>query len=44
MPGKKVFINAKGMIFLLCPFCGENSEKPAKQFPMHQHVRVPDRD
>jgi hypothetical protein len=40
MPVKKIFINAKGMIFLLCPFCGENSEKPAKQFPIHQPVSI----
>jgi hypothetical protein len=40
MPVKKVFANAKGMIFLLCPFCGENSEKPAKQFPMHQQISI----
>jgi hypothetical protein len=40
MPAKKVFANAKGMIFLLCPFCGENSEKPAKQFPIHQQISI----
>jgi hypothetical protein len=40
MSVKKVFINAKGMIFLLCPFCGENSEQPAKQFPVHQPVSI----
>jgi hypothetical protein len=28
------------MIFLLCLFYGENSEKPAKQFPMHQRVSI----
>lgn len=40
MSVKKVFINARGMIFLLCPFCSENSEKPATQFPLHQQVSV----
>jgi hypothetical protein len=40
MSVKKIFINAKGMIFLLCPFCGENSEQPAKQFPIHQTISI----
>jgi len=40
MSVKKVFVNAKGMIFLLCPFCGENSEQPAKQFPTNQTMSI----
>ena len=40
MSVKKVFINAKGMIFLVCPFCGKDSEQPAKQFPIHQQVSI----
>jgi hypothetical protein len=40
MSVKKVFVNAKGMVFLLCPFCGDNSEQPAKQFPSNQIMSI----
>lgn len=35
-----VVADERGMIYLLCPFCGDNSMKPAKLFPLHQPVSM----
>ena len=35
-----VVADEKGTIYLLCPFCGDNSMKPAKLFPIHQPVSM----
>lgn len=40
MTVKTVFADEKGMISLVCPFCGDNSMKPAKNFPIHQQVNM----
>jgi len=35
-----VVADERGMIYLLCPFCGDNNIKPVKLFPIHQPVSV----
>ncbi|MDP2268572.1 MAG: PilZ domain-containing protein, partial [Deltaproteobacteria bacterium] len=38
MTVRTVLADEKGMIYVLCPFCGDNSMKPAKLFPVHKPV------
>ena len=40
MTVKTIFADKRGMVFLLCPFCGENSMKPVTLFPIHQPVSI----
>jgi len=40
MTVRTVFADGKGLIYVLCPFCGDNSMKPAKLFPVHQPVSI----
>ena len=40
MTARTVFADEKGMIYVLCPFCGDNSMKLAKLFPVHQPVAI----
>ena len=35
-----VFPNERGLIYLCCPFCRNNSLEPAKLFPIHQPVSM----
>jgi hypothetical protein len=37
---RTVVADEKGMIYVLCPFCGDNSLKPVKLFPIHQPVSM----
>ncbi|OHE19185.1 MAG: hypothetical protein A2X95_05000 [Syntrophobacterales bacterium GWF2_56_9] len=41
MSEKIVFADDKGMVYLLCPFCGEGSKRPLEQFPyIHKPVTI----
>ena len=41
MSVKIIFADDKGMVYLLCPFCGEGSKKPLEQFPsIHKPVTI----
>jgi hypothetical protein len=37
---KTVFADKKGMVYLLCPYCGDESMKPVETFPLHQPVNT----
>jgi hypothetical protein len=39
VPVKVIFVDDKGMVYLLCPFCGEGSKRPVEQF-MHIHKPI----
>ena len=40
MTVRTVVADERGMIYLLCPFCGGNSMKPVKLFPIHQPMSM----
>ena len=41
MPVKVIFVDDKGMVFLLCPFCGVGGKRPLEQFmQIHKPVTI----
>jgi len=38
---KIIFVDDKGMVYLLCPFCGDGSKRPLEKFPyIHKPVTI----